>query len=109
MSMVNFSTNILYLLDAPKGRIGKNRHNLFDRKFPCINKKSKTHGYFTIVISSICAINYPVKISAKGGIQIENAWIPPYQVRGRLNQVRNDNIWKVIYGNPSVSSAIGTG
>ena len=69
MSMVNFPTNGLNQLYAPKGRIGTVIIYL-NTKFPCINKKSKTQTVtYNCDNSLICTINYPIKISAKAGIQ----------------------------------------
>jgi hypothetical protein len=33
-------------------------------------------------------------LSANSGLSVERHWIPPYQVRGKLNQARNDKIRK---------------
>jgi hypothetical protein len=55
------------------------------------------HGKGVIPAPIFIGINSsrnPDVVPAKAGNQYFSHWIPPYQVRGRLNQVRNDKLDK---------------
>jgi hypothetical protein len=72
MSMPNIPINRIHFIVCIKRVNRKNRHNLYDTNLLVSIRNLKNTVTYNRDNSLICTTNYPVKISAKAGIQTEN-------------------------------------
>jgi len=69
MSMPNIPINRIHFIVCIKRVNRKNRHNLYDTNLLVSIRNLKNTVTYNRDNSLICTTNYPVKISAKAGIQ----------------------------------------
>ena len=72
MSMFNIPINRLHFIVCIKRANRKNRHNLYDKNLLVSIRNLKNTVTYNRDNSLICTTNYPVKTSAKAGIQFRN-------------------------------------
>jgi len=76
MSMPNIPINRIHFIVCIKRVNRKNRHNLYDTNLLVSIRNLKNTVTYNRDNSLICTTNYPVKISAKAGIQPGNTGFP---------------------------------
>ena len=74
--MPNIPINRIHFIVCIKRVNRKNRHNLYDTNLLVSIRNLKITVTYNRDNQLICTTNYPVKISAKAGIQIEKTGFP---------------------------------